>query len=411
MQVTEDTNIIIQLQDSIRMQSLDDTTALYTSLCNQALELSNEQLFSDLTVIYISYLVDHDYTKEVIRFSVRYMTIAEMKGWHNDDLTYCSVASTLYLMLQDYDMAIYYMHKEVDIASKLDRVLVQAHCFGNIGWLNLQNKQYNQALNVLTDALLIYNKHNTGPTAEEIRTLTNLSTTYLELNQLNKAEKYLKIILNWKDIDKYKSLKIELYANFAKYHLKTNNLQEAILYYTEAIYLAEEENSSKQLLQLYHDIFQPLYQDNQFLDMIHMNKKFVEATNDILTQNDQSNYRLFKNELKFAHSRYFSSKKPQSPRIKSKADTLKDLDTYLRDDTFETASTFYDHEIITCLIEDDDDFFIDLNIIFISYLVDYNYTSEVIRYCVRIMALFEYKGWQRLGRQSQDLKKWGYKND
>lgn len=301
MSSLDNTEILNQFESSISSLRIGDITSKYETLSYKALTADNEQLFSDLTVTFMTHLVDYDYSTEIIRYSIRYMTICEEKGWNKDDLTYCAVAATLYMTTSDFPKAITYVEREISIAKDLGREVTAAHCYGNLGWLYFITNNYNEALNILTDAVLIYERNRLDLASAKMKTLTNLSLVYLKLDQLDKAFKYMNIVLNWENIDKHQSIRQELYTAFGKYFTKCNNYEQALLYYCESIEIAEEGIANNVLLDLYNSALPLLIKEKRYTDVLTLQEKIMSVTKLILERNTQSNYRLFKNELDYVH--------------------------------------------------------------------------------------------------------------
>ncbi len=301
MSKTDNQSQFEQLEYAISKESIDEITTIYEHLSTNSLKHDNYELFSELTIKYISYASDQNYLNYVKKYALRFISVCESRNWHIIDTGYSAIAATMYYNLHDYKNAAIHVLNQINLSKELGNEMTLAHCYGNLGYLYILDQKYVEALDILQDAVSIYSSHKNLNPPEKMKTLQNLVHVYLELEDMSKAKKYMNIILNWHDIDKNTSIKQELYTAFAHFYSKSNNNEEALLYLYEAIEIAEGHNSNKALLDLYNDTIEILISEENHTDIMPIHKKARQLTKLILERNTQSNYRLFKNELDYVH--------------------------------------------------------------------------------------------------------------
>lgn len=96
---------------------------------------------------------------------------------------------TLYLDL-DYDKSAAYFSQSLKLAQKLNMQTLMAGLYLNIGTLYQKRKKYNQSLSYLKKSITLFTKIKKP--AGVISSLQSTGVTYFHLNQLDKAEAYLK---------------------------------------------------------------------------------------------------------------------------------------------------------------------------------------------------------------------------
>lgn len=115
--------------------------------------------------------------------------------------------------------------------------------WNNKGYCFLQRKNYNSAFKIFTKLFNIFN--NKSNIDKFMMTITNLIECYIGLNDIENANKYLKITLdNLPDyLNSHSEYAPEVCSELGDIFKNLNNLKEAEVYYLKALKFSKEEKS------------------------------------------------------------------------------------------------------------------------------------------------------------------------
>ncbi len=176
---------------------------------------------------------------------------------------------------QDYDLALTYYNKMLPYLKLINNVGLSKAYYIGVGLIKYNQKNYEEALKIFTEALPI-----TENTFYYPENLMFLGQTYFHLGDIKSANKYLdlgyEIALN--NDQQYDKIRILIEKGIVN---QTNNPDEAIKFFNEAEYLAANLDFPYELRDVYRELSNAYVKKEDFKNAYTYQRKYL-AQNDSL---------------------------------------------------------------------------------------------------------------------------------
>lgn len=149
----------------------------------------------------------------------------------------------LYWEIGDFEHALNYQSKALEIAKKFHFKSNEANTLGNMGIAYAAQGNYDQAIQMYKQALTIHRKLKDSKA--ESNDLNHLGSVYLELAEYTKAKRYYTKSLKIKQENKDKSGEGSVLGNLGVIYHRLGQFEEAIEYYNKSLRIAVETQDSK----------------------------------------------------------------------------------------------------------------------------------------------------------------------
>ncbi len=182
-----------------------------------------------------------------------------------------------FLYLKDFKNAHDYADSYLEFAEKSKDPFKIARAYNFLGALYLSEKKYDSALPYFQKALPISLKRK--DTLEVSMIYYNLSESYLNQGDKNKAQLYFEKAKQGIEAMKFQGLTTEMNLLLGKLNLSSNNPEEAIVNFREAIAFAQKGNYiDDNLIEAYKEYSIALFDIGDFKEAFLVRKKFDSLT-------------------------------------------------------------------------------------------------------------------------------------
>lgn len=236
---------------ALERNDLDALLKAFYPIEEIAIDDKDYQLLGKLYGLVAETMMVNDRTELLIRYCVKYLAMATSIPELKDYQEYYAIAAALDYVLDDHDMAMEHVLQEIALHEKLGNRRGIASRLTNVAELQLQKGRLSEALNTILDAKMILQELGSSNDVHAIINKSVIAKIYIGLGDFQRAKAYLDEILVWQDLDHHFNLKVELYANYAKYYEAIEDGERAIIYYKEAIEVAEDKQFDAELKELY----------------------------------------------------------------------------------------------------------------------------------------------------------------
>ncbi len=236
---------------ALQRNDLDGLLRAFYPLEEIALEEKDYKLLGGLFALVTESLFKNDRTELLIRYCVKFLEMAtsipELLAYED----YYSIAASLDFILEDHDMAMEHVLQEIALHEKNDNQRGIANRLCKIAELQLLKGNTSEALNTILDAKMILQELGLLNEVYGIINKGVIAKIYIEIGEYDRAKNYLDEMLVWYGLDDHYNLKVELHTSYAQYYEALEDKERAIIYYKEAIELAEEKHFEAELKDLY----------------------------------------------------------------------------------------------------------------------------------------------------------------
>lgn len=260
---------------ALKRSDLDGLLKAFYPIEEIALEEKNYDLLSKAFGLVAETLLVNNRTELLIRSCVKYLEMAdhipELKALEG----YYSIAAALDYVLEDHEMAMKHVLQEIELHEKKGNRRGIASRLCNVAEMQLLDGKSSEALNTILDAKMILQELGLLHEVHGVINKSVIAKIYIEIGDYQRAKLYMDEILLWEGLDEYFNLKVELYTSYAKYYQALSDGEKAIVYYKEAIELAEDKHFEAELKELYLTISKTYESNKDYKNSHYYLKKYL----------------------------------------------------------------------------------------------------------------------------------------
>lgn len=191
----------------------------------------------------------------------------EGKGHSKDMIPFYNIIGVSYLYQAQYNNAIRYFFKTMELAMEMNEYLYLAHAQHNIGLVNIYTEKYKDAIDFLLKSMEIYQMIN--DTINTFTAMNSIGRIYYEINDFSKAYSYYRQAWNGFVINNHE-LGISSVANHkAMYFQATHQPDSSLYYFQQSIEYGKRIESNFNLSDTYLEMGDFFYKTGNYEKAIY----------------------------------------------------------------------------------------------------------------------------------------------